>query len=77
MKKKVPVDPVVEVAAFFEKNGSVLMSAHDIASRTRLSIDEVNSALSALRQDGRVRIDPEARLWTNIGLQPQLAVDTG
>jgi len=76
VKKKVPVDPVVEVAAFFEKNGSVLMSAHDIASRTRLSIDEVNSALSALRQDGRVRIE-EARLWTNIGLQPQLAVDTG
>lgn len=68
MKKKVSVDPVAEVSAFLERNGSVLMSAHDIHIRTGLSIGEVNRALFALHRRGEVHPDYEANLWTNIGL---------
>lgn len=76
MKKKAKVDPVAEVNAFFERNGSILMSAHDIARRTGLSIGEVNRALIALHRDGEVRVDSEASLWTNIG-QSQPAIAAG
>lgn len=68
MKKKVSVNPVAEVSAFFERNGSVIMSPHDIASRTGLSVGEVNHALLNLHRNGEVRQDPTAKLWTNIGL---------
>jgi len=73
--KAARVEPITEVRAFLEANGSVLMSADDLAKRTGLSIGEVNRALLTLHRDGQVRVDSHAQLWTNIGLQ--LAAATG
>jgi len=74
--KKRKVDPATVVRAFFERNGRVIMSAHDIAHRTGLNIGEVNRALIVLHQEGEVRVDSEARLWTNID-QSQPAIAAG
>ena len=71
MKKKESINPVEEVAAFLERNSSVLMRAHDIAIRTNLSIGAVNRALITLHQQGEIHTDSEANLWTNFGLKPR------